>query len=66
MRYELLKKNSFHAKCNYKIDYICEVIFYRGDEKNVCIGFATELFFEKVLIEKNKQIVLFYSYFWHL
>jgi hypothetical protein len=38
----------------YKIDQRCEVIFFQDDDKNHCIAFATELFFEEILEKKNE------------
>ncbi len=38
----------------YKIDQRCEVIYFQDDDKNHCIAFATELFFEEILEKKNE------------
>jgi hypothetical protein len=38
----------------YKIDQRCEVIFFQDEDKNHCIAFATELFFEEILEKKNE------------
>ena len=38
----------------YKIGQRCEVIFIQDDDKNHCIAFATELFFEEILEKKNE------------
>jgi hypothetical protein len=54
-----------NTKCNYKIGQICEVIFYQDDENNCCIAIVMELFFEEVMIKKNKQIGIICSYIWY-
>jgi hypothetical protein len=38
----------------YKKVRRCEVIFYKDNQKNRCIAYATELFFEEVLMKKNE------------
>ena len=38
----------------YKIDQRCEVIIFQDNDKNHCIAFATELFFEEILEKKNE------------
>jgi hypothetical protein len=43
----------------YKIDQRCEVIFFQDDDKNHCIAFATELFFEEILEKKTSRLVYF-------
>jgi hypothetical protein len=37
-----------------KIVQRCEVVFFQDNDKNHCIAFATELFFEEVLRKKNE------------
>ena len=39
--------------------------FYQDDEKNRCIVITTELFFEEVLMKKNKHVGLIYCCNWY-
>jgi len=44
----------FYTISGYKTDQRREVIFFQDDDKNHCIAFATELFFEEILKKKNE------------
>ena len=54
-----------NTNCAYKIVQRNEEIFYQDDEKNSCVTKATELFFEEVLIKKNKFIGRLYMRHWY-
>jgi hypothetical protein len=44
----------YNTISGYKIGQRCEVIFFQDDDKNHCIAFATELFFEEILEKRNE------------
>jgi hypothetical protein len=49
-----LQELDFYTISGYKIAQRCEVIFFQDNDKNHCIAFATELFFEEALAKKNE------------